>query len=128
LHWEAIWRLFRKEKFDSVHSITPKATTLDARSEACGRALAISYFHRTGVGSADGTSQSFFNVPRLAARELRYTVLADSPSQRLFLIENRIVRADEIAVLADGSISGVNVKRFDFNSNAPGNQAGISNP
>jgi glycosyltransferase involved in cell wall biosynthesis len=43
-------------------------------------------------------------------------VLADSDSQRLFLIKNKVVGEDAIAVLADGSIAGVNLERFQFDS------------
>ena len=38
--------------------------------------------------------------------------LVDSPSQRAFLLEERIIRADRSSVLGDGSVSGIDVDRF----------------
>ncbi len=48
---------------------------------------------------------------RIIARCATYT-LADSPSQREFLIRERIVAPDRIAVLGSGSVSGVDATRF----------------
>jgi len=39
-------------------------------------------------------------------------VLADAPAQKLFLIENNIVKKSKIDVLGKGSISGVDFKKF----------------
>jgi glycosyltransferase involved in cell wall biosynthesis len=45
-------------------------------------------------------------------------VMADSRSQRAFLIDNKVVAPWKIGVLADGSFSGVNLERFTFDPKA----------
>src|SRR6185369_11609356 len=39
----------------------------------------------------------------------------DSPSQRKFLIEQRIIKAERLFVIGAGSLAGVDTQRFDRN-------------
>jgi glycosyltransferase involved in cell wall biosynthesis len=41
-------------------------------------------------------------------------VLVDSGSQRRFLLKEKVIRSENSCVLSNGSISGVNIKRFSF--------------
>lgn len=42
--------------------------------------------------------------------------LTDSVSQRQFLINERVVAANKLAVLGAGSVAGVDLERFDPNA------------
>lgn len=105
-------RIFRQQRFDLVHSITPKAGLL---------AMAAAWLTRVPVRIHTFTGQVWVtekgpmrallrNVDRLIAR-LATNVLIDSRSQREFLIANRVVDASKAIVLGGGSICGVN-ERF----------------
>ena len=107
-------RIFRRERFDLVHSSTPKAGLLSA---VAGRLAGIPRRLHTFTGQP---WVELRGAMRLAAREsdrmigrLDTQLYADSHSQRDFLIAEGIVRADRIAVIGAGSISGVDLRRFD---------------
>ena len=109
----ALWRLIRQQRFDLVHSITPKAGLLAMLAAAlAGVRLRLHTF----TGQVWVTRTGFMRVllrsaDRLIAR-LATQVLADSASQRDFLIAQGIVTASKSAVLAHGSICGVDTARF----------------
>lgn len=105
--------LFRRYRFDVVHSVTPKAGLLGMlAARLAGVPVRIHWFTgqvwvtRTGLGrfilkSAD----------RLIAAAASH-LLADSPSQRDFLVAERVCRQGWIEVIGDGSICGVDGERF----------------
>jgi glycosyltransferase involved in cell wall biosynthesis len=108
-----LWRLFRKERFDSVHSIIPKTGLL---SMVAARLAGVPVRIHTFTGQTWATRRG---LGRLALKSLdrllamsASRLLADSHSQRLFLVENGIVRASAIDVLANGSVAGVDSSRF----------------
>lgn len=115
----SLWRLYRifsNEKFDCVFSIMPKSGLLS---------MIAAFFARTPKRFHMFTGQVWFTKLGFARfglksldRLLVYCashLLADSPSQRQFLIDQGVVRANKITVLGKGSISGVDVKRFKPN-------------
>jgi len=115
----ALWRLFRKEKFDCIHSIMPKSGLL---SMLAARLAGVPMRLHTFTGQVWATKKGF---PRFALRFLdkvlancAIRVLADSHSQRMFLLENNVVKPNKIVVLAEGSIAGVDVNRFKYNPDA----------
>jgi glycosyltransferase involved in cell wall biosynthesis len=106
-------RLMRRERFDLVHSMTPKAGLL--AMVAAGVARVPVRLHtftgqvwatRAGVGRA---ALKFLDT--IIARAATFT-LADSHSQRSFLVSEGVVSASKVSVLANGSISGVDAARF----------------
>jgi glycosyltransferase involved in cell wall biosynthesis len=107
-----IW-LFRREKFDAVHSVTPKAGLLAMlAAKMTGVPCRTHWF--TGQVWATKTGFARFvlkSIDRLTHAASSFS-LVDSPSQRDFLIENNVLGAQKSAVLADGSICGVNAARF----------------
>jgi glycosyltransferase involved in cell wall biosynthesis len=108
-----LWSFFRASRFDCVHSIMPKAGLLSMLAATLARVPVR--FH-TFTGQVWVTQKGFARrflmlMDRLIAR-LATQVLADSLSQRDFLIANRIVRADKITVLGNGSVVGVDPDRF----------------
>jgi glycosyltransferase involved in cell wall biosynthesis len=114
-----LWRLFRREKFDIVHSITPKAGLL---AMTAGRIAGIPIRLHSFTGQVWATRTG------MRRRALRFfdrctaanasAVLADSRSQREFLIDNRVVGSTDITVLADGSMAGVDTNRFRYDADA----------
>lgn len=110
--WQ-VYRLFRKERFDGVFSIMPKSGLLSMVAAFVARVP-----HRIHMF----TGQVWFTKSGLVRAGLKFLdkvlvwsathVLADSPSQRQFLIDNKIVDAQKISVLGKGSISGVDISRF----------------
>jgi len=110
----ALTRLYRRERFDLVHSSTPKAGLLSA---IAARLAGIPRRLHTFTGQP---WVELRGAMRVAAREadrvigrLDTQLYADSGSQRDFLIAEGIVAADRIAVVGAGSISGVDLRRFD---------------
>ncbi len=106
-------RLMCSERFDLVHSMTPKAGLL---------AMSAAYVARVPVRIHTFTGQVWATrtgVRRAALRLLDKVLagaatlaLADSQSQREFLVSQDVVPASKIAVLAKGSVSGVDTTRF----------------
>jgi glycosyltransferase involved in cell wall biosynthesis len=109
----ALFRLFRQRRFDLVHSVTPKAGLLAMLAGAFARIpLRLHCFTGQVWVTRTGLMRSLLKrADRLIAR-LATQVLADSASQREFLIAHGIVTASKSAVLAHGSICGVDTARF----------------
>jgi len=117
--WFMLWRLFRKEKFDGVHSIMPKAGFLAMpAARLAGVRLRVHTFTGQVWANKKGfrrlVLKSFDRVLAMNATQ----IFSDSHSQRRFLIENNIVRARSVDVLGEGSVVGVNIKRFEYNQEA----------
>jgi len=122
--------LFRQHRFDLVHSVTPKAGLL---AMLAGRIAGVRLRIHTFTGQVWATRLGFSRLllktmDRLLASSAT-NLLADSFSQRQFLVDQGITRAEKISVLADGSISGVNTGKFKPDTNARGEirkQLGVS--
>lgn len=112
----ALWRLtrlFRQQRFDVVHSVTPKAgllAMLAARLAGTPVRLHI-YTGQVWVTRHGAFRWLLKSMDKLIAR-LATQVLADSASQRQFLLDEGVVTAGRSSVLACGSISGVDTARF----------------
>lgn len=112
-----LWRIYRKRRFDAVFTVTPKGGLLGmAAALAAGVPVRVHCFtgqvwaNKTGV--ARMVLKAFDRVISSCATHL----LADSPSQRDFLVAEGIAKAERIEVLGHGSLSGVNVEKFRPNS------------
>ncbi len=107
---------FRKEEFVLVHSLMPKSSLL-----AMGAAFfaCVPFRIHTFTGQVWATKIGFkrFFLKFIDKIVVKFStdLLADSHSQREFLIRENVVNKDKILVLANGSISGVNLKRFFYN-------------
>ncbi len=108
-----LYIFFRRKKYLSVHSVTPKAGLL---AMAASFLAGVSFRHHTYTGQVWVTKKGFSRwiLKRLDSLmfNLSTYVLVDSPSQRSFLIRSGVIDADRSSVLASGSISGVNLSRF----------------
>jgi len=106
-------RLMRTERFDLVHSMTPKAGLLAMIAARIARVpVRIHTFTGQVWATRTGIARAALRwLDKMLARTATF-VLADSQSQRAFLASERVVSASKIAVLANGSVSGVDATRF----------------
>jgi glycosyltransferase involved in cell wall biosynthesis len=114
----ALWllsRFLRQGRFDIVHSTTPKAGLLTAVAGAVARTpiRLHTYTGQRWVTLSGRQRQLLRTFDRLIGK-LAITTYADSASQRQFLIDEQIIRSDKIKVLGSGSLSGVNLTRFNL--------------
>lgn len=118
----ALWQLialFRRHRFKSVHSVTPKAGLL-AMVAAYFAGIEIRIHTFTGQVWVTRKGLSRFvlkSLDKLIAKFGTYA-LVDSHSQRQFLLAENVLDEAKSGVLAMGSISGVDVIRFSPNSAA----------
>ena len=104
---------FEEEKFDVVHSVTPKAGLITSLA-----AYWANIPHRIHIftGQVWATRHGIMRyllkwMDRIIVK-LDNHILVDSEGQRQFLIRNRIVSEENSMVLGDGSICGVNTNNF----------------
>lgn len=112
-------RFFRRERFDLVYSLTPKGGLLAmVAAWLAGVPRRVHCF----TGQVWATRRGFWRwllkgMDRLLAA-CATRLLADSGSQRQYLIAEGIIGPEKIEVLANGSMAGVDVKRFRPDENA----------
>lgn len=110
-----LWRFLKREKFDIVHSTTPKGGLLSAIASTMAR-VPVRLHTFTGqpwvelAGWRRGIPRACDQITALLATK----VYADSASQKKFLINEGVVQAEKIEVIGPGSISGVDLHRFSF--------------
>ncbi|WP_310492894.1 glycosyltransferase [Dechloromonas sp.] len=111
LFW--LWRFFRRERFDLVHSLTPKAGLLGMLSAWLA---GIRCRQHTFTGQVWVTRRG---LSRYCLKQLdsliavcATSVLADSASQCAFLVAESVIKPGAIHVAGPGSISGVDTTRF----------------
>lgn len=106
-------REFRANSFDLVHSATPKAGLLGmVAARIAGVPVRIHTFTGQVWGSRTGLMRWILKSADKVTAYAATHILADSLSQRDFLVRERVVLAEKSRVLAAGSISGVNLERF----------------
>jgi len=104
---------FHKNKFSLIHSVSPKAGLLAAISAWISRVpnrlhtfTGQVWVHRRGIGRFLLKSLDKLIIA------LNTLILVDSLSQKKFLIKENILSEDSGLVLGDGSLCGVDLKRF----------------
>jgi len=109
----SLTRLFQRERFDAVHSVSPKAGLLTAIGAVFARVpVRIHTFTGQVWATRRGASRFLLkNLDRLLSA-LTTHILVDSRSQREFLLAERVIPRGKSAVLANGSICGVDTARF----------------
>ncbi len=105
--------LFCAERFDAVHSFTPKAGLIAMlAARRAGVRVRVHTFTGQVWATKRGLARWFLQrLDRLMVRAATH-LLADSPSQAEFLVAMGIVPRARVAVIGDGSICGVNLDRF----------------
>lgn len=104
---------FRKNKYDVVHSITPKAGLL---TMLAGWICCIPIRIHTFTGQVWATKRGF---PRYFLKCMDRLIVAfstkiivDSPSQLHFLEQECVLKNGQAIVLGDGSVCGVDTEKF----------------
>jgi len=115
---KSLWKLFlffKKEKFDVVHSFTPKAGLLTQIGSFFARSP-IRFHTFTGQvwATKTGIARTLLKQLDKVTATLATFCLVDSVSQKDFLIKENIVSESNSRVLANGSISGININKFSF--------------
>ncbi len=109
----ALLRTFRRHRFDIVHSITPKAGLLSMAAASLGGVpVRVHWFTGQVWVTRHGLARAVLKSADRLLAALATHLLADSPSQRDFLVSERVCSDSRIAVIGDGSICGVDGRRF----------------
>jgi glycosyltransferase involved in cell wall biosynthesis len=105
--------LFRRCRVDVVQSITPKAGLLAmVGARLAGVPIRIHWFTGQVWATRRGPSRWLLKaLDRILANSATH-LLADSESQRAFLVSERIVPTGRVVVIGRGSVSGVDTMRF----------------
>lgn len=120
-----LYRLFRHQRFDLVHSVAPKAGLLGMLAAWLARVpVRLHTFQGEVWVTRRGPVRWLLRaIDRLTAR-LATDLLVVSASERQFLIEEGIIPPEKSRVLGRGSISGVDTARFYVN---PGRRVSTRN-
>ena len=106
-------KIFSRQHYDAVHSVTPKAGLLAMTAAWLAR---VPVRHHTYTGQVwatrTGISRRFLRFLDRLIFSFSTRTLVDSISQRDFLIAEKVVKPERSMVLAGGSISGVNTNQF----------------
>jgi len=105
--------IFRKNKFSLVHSVSPKAGLLTA---VAAWVVRVPNRLHTFTGQVwvtkKGVSRWLFKLLDKLIITLNTKILVDSKSQEIFLIKENLLTMGGSLVLGSGSLSGVDLKRF----------------
>lgn len=110
----ALYRIFKRNNFDIVHSTTPKGGLVcSIASKLAGVKVRLHTFTGQSWVTKTGFKRKLLMYAERLVAKLCTRCYADSESQRQFLIDNNILSPDSITVLGKGSIAGVDVQRFE---------------
>lgn len=114
-----LWRVFREYRFDITISVTPKAGLLSALAGFLSRIpVRIHWFTGQVWVTQQGVMRQLLKALDKLTATLNTQLLADSLSQKDFLVAESICKAKDIEVIANGSICGVDSVRFCPNTEA----------
>lgn len=106
-----------KSKPTLTISLSPKAGFLNSLSAyIAGVPYRIHWFTGQVWVTKNGLVKKFYKIIDKIIFNLSTHVLVDSHSQRKFLLLNNIISKNKSTVLLDGSVGGVNLRRFKFNN------------
>lgn len=108
--------IFHQKKFDSVHSVTPKAGLLAMLAAWVVRTrIRVHTFTGQVWATSNGIKRVLLKCVDCLIAFLTTHNLIDSPSQRQFLLGQKVMSANKAIVFAKGSIAGVDIARFKPN-------------
>ena len=109
----AISKIFKSEKFTAVHSVTPKAGLL---TSIAGWLAKVPYRIHTYTGQVWATKAGYIRILLKTMDKviagLNTNLLVDGDGQRNFLIGQKVIHKHNSCVLANGSITGVELDKF----------------
>jgi glycosyltransferase involved in cell wall biosynthesis len=108
-----LYRLFRKEKPDIIHSHTPKAGLLAMlAAKMAGIKIRIHTIAGLRFMTASGTTRRILiSMEKLTARAARY-VWPNSYSLLNYIREHKLVKEGKLAIIGHGSSNGIDLNRF----------------
>lgn len=105
--------IFKREKFSSVHTFTPKSGFLGMLAAyLCAVPNRLHTFTGQVWVNNHGLKRWFYKKVDRAIVFLSTQVFCDSASQGIFLQKEKIIKGNAISVIGGASISGVNLSRF----------------
>jgi lipopolysaccharide/colanic/teichoic acid biosynthesis glycosyltransferase/UDP-N-acetylglucosamine:LPS N-acetylglucosamine transferase len=109
----ALFRVLRNGSFDLVHSMTPKAGLL-AMTAAWLARIPVRMHTFTGQvwATRRGISRAILRSCDVLVARLATITLADSPSQRDFLVQEGVGSGSAMVVIGKGSVKGVDAATF----------------
>lgn len=114
-----LYRIFRKNRFDIIHSIMPKSGLLAMVAGLfAGVPVRIHTFTGQFWKNDHGIKRSFLKLLDRVIAKCATHILADSPSQRGYLVDQHVVPYSKSSVIGNGSICGVDIQRFSYDENA----------
>lgn len=106
-------RILLRGHFAAAHSITPKAGLITALAAYAARVpVRLHTFTGQVWATRRGGGRRLLKAMDQLIARLDTHVLVDSPSQRDFLLAERVLSVDQGMVLGKGSVSGVDAARF----------------
>lgn len=113
----ALYKAFKQERFDCVHSVTPKAGLLTA---IAGKYAKIPHRIHIYTGQVwatrKGAMRRFLKFLDSVPAMLNTSLLVDGNSQRRFLIDEGVLKEKNSTVLGKGSIVGVKLANFEIST------------
>ena len=108
-----LFKIFRNERFDIVHSHMPKTGLLGMlAARFSGVPIRINTFHGEVWATRTGWRRKALKLLDQLVSLLATNILVVSPSQQAFLVKEGILPPGKAKVIAAGSICGVNPARF----------------
>lgn len=106
-----LYRHFRRERYDLVHSLLPKAGLLAMHAAKLARVPhRIHLFTGQVWATRAGAMRALLKTIDSRTAAATTLTMADSPSQRAFLHEEGVAR--NVRVIGPGSVSGIESERF----------------
>ena len=113
----ALRKIFKSERYASVHSVTPKAGLLTAlASRWVGVPCRIHIYTGQVWATRNGIMRRLLKFMDTLPAKLNTHLLVDGHSQRQFLIKEGVLTEQNSRVLANGSICGVKLGVFTMTS------------
>ena len=109
----ALRSIFKNEKFECVHSVTPKAGLLTALAGwLAGVPNRVHIFTGQVWATRNGVMRTILKMMDKVITKFDTDILVDGQGQRQFLIDEGVLKESNSTVLANGSIAGVKLERF----------------
>lgn len=113
--WEAI-KYFKQKRFDAVVCFTPKAGLIGiTASKISGVRNRIHFFTGQVWHTKTGMFKIFLKLLDKWVVALSTKIIVDGKPQQEYLIDNHIITPQNSITLGKGTISGINVKKFEPN-------------
>lgn len=109
----ALRKLFKKEKFECVHSVTPKAGLLTALAGWIARVPnRVHIFTGQVWATRKGAMRMMLKGMDKIIATLNTRILVDGEGQRQYLIKKGVLKEKNSMVPAEGSIAGIKLDRY----------------